>query len=426
MHVTNIAPKATIYLKPVNEHNLDKEQKSLKENLKVVNNCIKSLNQERATIVKEYNIANSVSQKINSLQIKNSNPEAILRLKGTKFKSDEGSNFIKNMINGKRYAVEQQQASKFFNGSGSTISITKASQKADQDLGAVKEKLQYIDNEIETITTQREIFYERLDSIKHNIVKKTNSQSVQKTKVITKAEKLNPEARAIMKNFTLTYSSSDAAKNINEIARAIFMGEGQTELPKNIKGSEVIRNYERQMGDSCISKEHKFAIKSYCSDLHKNVYDAAVALYTPSKTNVTTYHGRVLTSEKFEEMKTFHHLNKQNGRALTYNAGQFFSTTPRIDTANFFMCAKTPGLENVMFKITGNSGNPLEYPEKFSAYNYELEHIYSPLTDFQVSNIYKDKDGKNVVELVEVQKERTQIESLSDPQKQTIYAPFPA
>lgn len=137
------------------------------------------------------------------------------------------------------------------------------------------------------------------------------------------------------------------------------------------------------------NKDLKIKIKTLSDDIPTLVKNAATAFYTPSTTDIKTTRGQGMTKDGFNS------LIKGQEKNITYQLGQFFSTSKDTEVAEGFAKVSRDDIK-VLFTVNGNSSNSLLLQGGLTFGGKEQEKLYSPLAHFKVTDVSKSKEFYNV------------------------------
>ncbi|WP_227732202.1 ADP-ribosyltransferase domain-containing protein [Yersinia proxima] len=349
--------------------------------------CIKSVTHAIATLTKEISTSQSDIKKNNSFLaslegiVSKHGDDVNIRLKNDHFKLGQGSNFLKNLINGGRYKLEQQAAASKLEVKGSAVSAGIGMSALSQLIGNKTESVA----SSQTKRTDNQTKLSQLTTEKADIGKQIDAIETAEVN----AEKLAKEHKELRNNFSMVYQSNEGCGAINAEARYQF---GSANQPVKLNGNKVIAEYVKTHGDSIFSGGNapiKSAIQFHCSNLSTLVKDVAKAWYTPTDTKTTSHRGQGMTQDGINKLIT---QFKNDSAGSVYKLGQFFSTSKDVGVAKDF-ADRTGDSVKIMFEVKGNSGRGIVVSNGLKFENNEREVLYSPLACFAVTNI-KGNDSK--------------------------------
>ncbi|WP_260503312.1 ADP-ribosyltransferase domain-containing protein [Yersinia enterocolitica] len=374
---------------PLEKKALIKQENKLGANIKEVNNTIATIRHEIGTAQRENKSNNSLLASLKGIASKHGD-DANIRLKNDHFKLGQGSNFLKNLINGGRYKLEQQAAASKLEVKGSVVS-------AGIGMSAIS---QLIDNKTESVASYQSKLTDNQTKLSELTTKKADIgkqiDAIETAEV--NAEKLAKEHKELRNNFSMIYQSNVGCKAINAEARHQFGNPNQS---AKLKGNQVIAEYVKTHGDNVFSGGNapvKSSIQFHCSNLSTLVKDVAKAWYTPTDTKTTSHRGQGMTQDGINKLIT--QFNNDSAGSV-YKLGQFFSTSKNAGVAKDF-ADRTGDSVKIMFEVKGNSGRGIAVSNGLKFENNEREVLYSPLACFAVTDIKGDNSKGYTIKLNEV------------------------
>lgn len=240
---------------------------------------------------------------------------------------------------------------------------------------------------------------DNIEARKNRIEKKIGELA----KIETDAKKADEKNHKTWQNFSTIYQSNAGCKALNIEARHQFSSAPSA---GKVSGNKVVEEYCKAHGYEIFNRGNQVVestIKANCRNLSELVKRGAIAWYTPSEKNITTYRGQGITPSGINKLISRFDADKQNKTETVYKLGQFFSTSRHVNVARDF-AKRSPDDEKVIFKVKGNSSNGLSIPSGLSFKNDEGERLYSPLANFKVTAISTDASDIYHVTLEEVTK----------------------
>lgn len=389
---TNKSSGPTPVIKSLGNNALHQEKNKLCANMQKVGNVLTDVNREIKATTNHLNKNNSLLTSLKSIASKHGD-DANIRLKNDHFKLGQGGNFLKNLINGGRYKLEQQAAATKLAVKGSEVSARTGISTLTQQIETIKESLASSTSKLENNQTEYTSLNTKLKGIDQQI------ETFNEAK--TAADKADNNNKALRNNFSMIYQSNAGCKAINVEARHQFSNANQS---AKLNGNQVIAEYVKTHGDNVFSGGNapvKSAIQSHCSDLSTLVKDVAKAWYTPTDTTTTSHRGQGMTQDGINKLIT----QFENGSAgSVYKLGQFFSTSKDVGVAKDF-ADRTGDSVKIMFEVKGNSGRGIAVSGGLKFENNEREVLYSPLAKFAVTSIKGDNSTGYTIKLNEVKQD---------------------
>jgi len=367
-------PHLTITTLQKKEAELKKESSVIARELKKVTNTQTALQNKVDLNNKKLAAYNFYSQSLTGISSRHGE-NATIRLKSNHFKYGNGNNFLKRVMFSKRYQTERQKASELIGCQTGKATVSQAkiwqaseAEKIAQTSNMLKKEELKLGSQMNSLQTEKDYIKRELDTVNQALVR------------IESEKKFSQKNRS---DFSVIYQSNIGCAAVNIEARYQFSNSLES---SSLTGSKVIAEYEKVHGDTIFSKgnkEIKDEIKYLCKDLPGLVKKGAEAMYTPSEKNITTWRGQNMTLQGMNNLLE----NFSKGEFL-YRPGQFLSTSLSREVAKEF-AKDSQGNVKVIFKITGNSSNPLTPGHGLRFDNDEKERLYSPLANFKVTSIKK-------------------------------------
>lgn len=377
---------------PQNKSELIKNKTIFSGELKTVKNSLTKLNTEIVKTKQTLSKNESLLKSLQSIDVHKGH-DAAIRLKNDNFKSGQSSNFLKNMIYGKRYQNEREAAAKYVGGSTSEISVSKGSSLLNKKIDGEKRKLDELKASHLQQTHKENELKQELNLLDRGL---RNIDAAEKT-----AQKAGEARKQRINDFSMIYQSNAGCKAINAEARHQY---GNAAAPGKLRGTAVVSEYERVHSNSIFAKGNK-SLKSHietcCSDLTRLVKQGAEDWYTPSITNRTTWRGQGMTQQGISALNAQFRQNKAQGKETVFTLGQFFSTSREENVARDFASRSTDDAQ-VLFHVKGNSGGGLHVSNGLRFTNKENETLYSPLANVKVTSVAKEANGIWRIKLEEV------------------------
>lgn len=388
--MSTISTQSTQHTPILSKQALIEKQKTLTNQLKVINNTVES---HQSQFCKRQKKIEHIQQRVLLKLTKISDQygsDSMIRIKNNQIREQPSNSFLKKLFFGNRYKSELKIAAEMANSKKSHITASELSNYLDQKISKYETK----NNELkQTIRSETQ----SLPSIKKELTQ-INGQ-------LEKIQLQEAETKKIAQqnnNFALIYQSNAGCKAINAQARHLY---GSSTRSASLKGSDIIAEYERVHGDNIFSKgnkHYKSDLNSYAKGLTTLVTTAANNWYTPTSTNTTTYRGQGMTSPGLQTLIEHFNTDKNHDNKTVYQLGQFFSTSSKLAIAESFAKRSTDEVK-VMFTVTGNSGNGIYVSDGLSFNDNESEMLYSPFANFTVTDLTRNS-AKNIyhVKLEEV------------------------
>ncbi|CNH87147.1 NAD:arginine ADP-ribosyltransferase [Yersinia aldovae] len=376
--------------KPLGKNELHQEKNTLCASIQKVENVLIDVNREIKATTNHLNTNNVLLTSLKGIASKRGD-DANIRLKNDHFKLGQGSNFLKNLINGGRYKLEQRAAATKLAVKGSEVSARTGISTLTQQIETIKESLLSLTSEQKSNNTESVDLNAKLKDVNRQI------ETFNKAK--TAADKADNKNKALRNNFSMIYQSNTGCKAINTEARHQF---GNANQSAKLNGNQVIAEYVKTHGDNVFSGGNapvKSAIQSHCSDLSTLVKDVAKAWYTPTDTTTTSHRGQGMTQDGINKLIT---QFKNDSVGSVYKLGQFFSTSKDVGVAKNF-ADRTGDSVKIMFEVKGNSGRGIAVSGGLKFENNEREVLYSPLAKFAVTDIKGNNSTGYTIKLNEVE-----------------------
>lgn len=323
---------------------------------------------------------------LDSLSKKNGS-DSYVRMKSGNFKAGQPDNFVKKLLNGNRYGSERKAAAEYLGVKENSVSVGVAKSKLNSDLDKLTTTLDKNTNNLEDAQTDLEGLKEIGSHLRKIPTKYHPSARTQSNKIKNGGEDEKIEQR---RNFSTIYQTNIGCSGLNSHARAIY---GKSSVANNpVSPKKVIDEYKKAHGQDIFgkgNKDLKIKIETLSGDIPTLVKTAATAFYTPSTTNIKTTRGQGMTKDGFNSL-----INGQE-KNITYQLGQFFSTSKDTEVAKGF-AKNSPDEIKVLFTINGNSSNSLLVQGGLTFGDNEKEKLYSPLAHFKVTDVSKSKEFYNV------------------------------
>ncbi|EPZ8124925.1 ADP-ribosyltransferase domain-containing protein [Yersinia enterocolitica] len=389
---TNKSSGLVATAKPLGKNALHQEKNTLCASIQKVENVLTDVNREIKATTNHLNKNNALLTSLKGIASKHGD-DANIRLKNDHFKLGQGSNFLKNLINGSRYKLEQQAAATKLAVKGSEVSARTGISTLTQQIETIKESLVSSTSKLEKNQTEYAGLNTKLKGVDQQI------ETFNKAK--TAADKADNNNKALRNNFSMIYQSNAGCKAINAEARHQF---GNANQSAKLNGNQVIAEYVKTHGDNVFSGGNapvKSAIQFHCSDLSTLVKDVAKAWYTPTDTTTTSHRGQGMTQDGINKLIT--EFNNDSAGSV-YKLGQFFSTSKDVGVAKDF-ADRTEDSVKIMFEVKGNSGRGIAVSGGLKFENNEREVLYSPLANFAVTDIRGDGAKGYTIKLNEVEQD---------------------
>ncbi|HDL7838183.1 TPA: hypothetical protein PXP42_003957 [Yersinia enterocolitica] len=384
------SPVATA--KPAGKNTLHQEKNMLSANIQEVKNVLTDVKMKIKADTNDLNKNKALLTSLKGIASKHGN-DANIRLKNDHFKLGQGSNFLKNLINGGRYKLEQQAAASKLAVKGSEVSARTGISTLTQQIQTIQDSLDFSKKELKNNKDEYESLNVKLGAVDQQI------ETFNKAKIA--ADKADNNNKALRNNFSMIYQSNAGCKAINAEARHQF---GNANQSAKLNGNQVIAEYVKTHGDNVFSGGNapvKSAIQSHCSDLSTLVKDVAKAWYSPTDTTTTSHRGQGMTQDGINKLIT----QFNNDRAgSVYKLGQFFSTSKEVNVAKAF-ADRTGDSVKIMFEVKGNSGRGIVVSGGLKFENNEREVLYSPLAKFAVTDIKGSNAKGYTIKLNEVEQD---------------------
>lgn len=321
---------------------------------------------------------------LDSLSKKNGS-DGYVRMKSGNFKAGQPDNFVKKLLNGNRYGSERTAAAKYLGVKENSVSVGFAKSKLNSDLDKLTKTLDENTNNLKYAQIDLEGL-KKIDShLRKNPTKYHPSAKSHPSAHGGKDEKIEQR-----RNFSTIYQTNIGCSTLNSYSRAIY---GKSSVANNpLNPQKVIEEYKIAHGEDIFekgNKDLKLKIKTFSNDIPKLVKNAATAFYTPSTTDIKTTRGQGMTKDGFNS------LIKGQKENITYQLGQFFSTSKNTEVAEGF-ARNSPDDIKVLFTVNGNSSNSLLLQGGLTFGGKEQEKLYSPLAHFKVTDVSKSKEFYNV------------------------------
>ncbi|HHB1475119.1 TPA: ADP-ribosyltransferase domain-containing protein [Yersinia enterocolitica] len=371
---------------------LIKQKNELGTSIKKVQHTIATIMHEIGTAQRENKSNNSLLKSLKGIASKHGN-DANIRLKNDHFKLGQGSNFLKNLINGGRYKLEQQAATSKLVVKGSEVSARTGIAKLEQQIQTFEDSLVSSNKELKNNKDEYESLNVKLGAVDQQI------ETFNKAKIA--ADKADNNNKALRNNFSMIYQSNEGCKAINAEARHQF---GNANQSAKLNGNQVIAEYVKTHGDNVFSGGNapvKSAIQSHCSNLPTLVKDVAKAWYSPTDTTTTSHRGQGMTQDGIDKLMS---QFKSDRAGSVYKLGQFFSTSKEVNVAKAF-ADRTGDSVKIMFEVKGNSGRGIVVSGGLKFENNEREVLYSPLAKFAVTDIKGSNAKGYTIKLNEVEQD---------------------
>lgn len=394
MSVNNVSKNShpNVTARPLGKEALHQEKNTLCASIQKVGNVLTELNREIKVTTNNFNKNNALLTSLKGIASKHGD-DANIRLKNDHFKLGQGSNFLKNLLNGGRYKLEQQAAATQLAGKGSEVSARTGISTLTQQIETIKESLA-------SSTIKLENNQAELGKLNANL-KDVDKKIANFNKVEIAADKADNNNKELRNNFSMIYQSNAGCKAINAEARYQFGNAKQPEK-RSDNGDKVIAEYVKIHGGRVFNGGNapvKSAIESHCSNLSTLVKDVAKAWYTPTDSKTTSHRGQGMTQGGIDKLIT----QFNNDRAgSVYKLGQFFSTSKDVDVADGFADRRTEDSVRVMFEVRGNSGRGIVVLNGLKFENSEREVLYSPLASFKVTSIKGEPSKGYTIKISEV------------------------
>ncbi|CRY23523.1 hypothetical protein [Yersinia enterocolitica] len=358
---------------------LIKQENKLGTSIKKVQHTIATIMHEIDTAQRENNSNNSLLASLKGIASKHGD-DANIRLKNDHFKLGQGSNFLKNLINGGRYKLEQQAAASKLEVKGSVVS-------AGIGMSALS---QLIDNKTESVASSQSKLTDNQTEL--NKLTKKKADIGKQIDTIEIAEKEKAANKKFLNDFAMIYQTSSGSDVMNAYAR-FLSGRNKIE-PNLLSGRAVITEYEDVHGTEIFYKGNnhlKAKISSLCgSNLSGLVKKSTEVLYTPSDTTTKSYRAQGMTSDGMKTLISQFNESVGKEEKPVYRAGQFLSTTRDVNKTDKFFKYQIKDNIKVMFEIEGNSGSGILVSNGLAFAEGERELFYSPLANFTVTAITKN------------------------------------
>ncbi|CRY18359.1 ADP-ribosyltransferase domain-containing protein [Yersinia enterocolitica] len=378
--------------KPAGKNTLHQEKNTLCANIQEVKNVLTDVKMKIKADTNDLNKNKALLTSLKGIASKHGD-NANIRLKNDHFKLGQGSNFLKNLINGGRYKLEQQAATSKLVVKGSEVSARTGIAKLTQQIQTFEDSLVSSNKELKNNKDEYESLNVKLGAVDQQI------ETFNKAKIA--ADKADNNNKALRNNFSMIYQSNEGCKAINAEARHQF---GNANQSAKLNGNQVIAEYVKTHGDNVFSGGNapvKSAIQSHCSDLSTLVKDVAKAWYSPTDTTTTSHRGQGMTQDGINKLIT----QFNNDRAgSVYKLGQFFSTSKEVNVAKAF-ADRTGDSVKIMFEVKGNSGRGIVVSGGLKFANNEREVLYSPLAKFAVTDIKGSNAKGYTIKLNEVEQD---------------------
>ncbi|HII2982277.1 TPA: ADP-ribosyltransferase domain-containing protein [Yersinia enterocolitica] len=374
------------------KNTLHQEKNTLCANIQKVENVLTNVNREIKAKTNDLNKNNALLTSLTSIASKHGD-DANIRLKNDHFKLGQGSNFLKNLINGGRYKLEQQAATSKLVVKGSEVSARTGIAKLTQQIKTIQDSLDSSNKELKNNKTEYDSLNFKLGAVDQQI------ETFNKAKIA--ADKADNNNKALRNNFSMIYQSNAGCKAINAEARHQF---GNANQFAKLNGNQVIAEYVKTHGDNVFSGGNapvKSAIQSHCSDLSTLVKGVAKAWYTPTDTTTTSHRGQGMTQDGIDKLMS---QFKSDRAGSVYKLGQFFSTSKEVGVAKDF-ADRTGDSVKIMFEVKGNSGRGIVVSGGLKFENNEREVLYSPLANFAVTDIKGNNAKGYTIKLNEVEQD---------------------
>ncbi|CNK45028.1 ADP-ribosyltransferase domain-containing protein [Yersinia enterocolitica] len=378
--------------KPAGKNTLHQEKNMLSANIQEVKNVLTDVKMKIKADTNDLNKNKALLTSLKGIASKHGD-NANIRLKNDHFKLGQGSNFLKNLINGGRYKLEQQAATSKLVVKGSEVSARTGIAKLTQQIKTFEDSLVSSNKELKNNKDEYESLNVKLGAVDQQI------ETFNKAKIA--ADKADNNNKALRNNFSMIYQSNEGCKAINAEARHQF---GNANQSAKLNGNQVIAEYVKTHGDNVFSGGNapvKSAIQSHCSNLPTLVKDVAKAWYSPTDTTTTSHRGQGMTQDGINKLIT----QFNNDRAgSVYKLGQFFSTSKEVNVAKAF-ADRTGDSVKIMFEVKGNSGRGIVVSGGLKFANNEREVLYSPLAKFAVTDIKGSNAKGYTIKLNEVEQD---------------------
>ncbi|HDL6511139.1 TPA: hypothetical protein PXI76_003485 [Yersinia enterocolitica] len=378
--------------KPAGKNTLHQEKNMLSANIQEVKNVLTDVKMKIKADTNDLNKNKALLTSLKGIASKHGD-NANIRLKNDHFKLGQGSNFLKNLINGGRYKLEQQAAASKLAVKGSEVSARTGISTLTQQIQTIQDSLDFSKKELKNNQTEYAGLNSELKGVDQQI------ETFNKAKIA--ADKADNNNKALRNNFSMIYQSNAGCKAINAEARHQF---GNANQSAKLNGNQVIAEYVKTHGDNVFSGGNapvKSAIQSHCSDLSTLVKDVAKAWYSPTDTTTTSHRGQGMTQDGINKLIT----QFNNDRAgSVYKLGQFFSTSKEVNVAKAF-ADRTGDSVKIMFEVKGNSGRGIVVSGGLKFENNEREVLYSPLAKFAVTDIKGSNAKGYTIKLNEVEQD---------------------
>ncbi|HDL8434778.1 hypothetical protein A6J63_006545 [Yersinia enterocolitica] len=378
--------------KPAGKNTLHQEKNMLSANIQEVKNVLTDVKMKIKADTNDLNKNKALLTSLKGIASKHGD-NANIRLKNDHFKLGQGSNFLKNLINGGRYKLEQQAATSKLVVKGSEVSARTGIAKLTQQIKTFEDSLVSSNKELKNNRDEYNSLNVKLGAVDQQI------ETFNKAKIA--ADKADNNNKALCNNFSMIYQSNAGCKAINAEARHQF---GNANQSAKLNGNQVIAEYVKTHGDNVFSGGNapvKSAIQSHCSNLPTLVKDVAKAWYSPTDTTTTSHRGQGMTQDGIDKLMS---QFKSDRAGSVYKLGQFFSTSKEVNVAKAF-ANRTGDSVKIMFEVKGNSGRGIVVSGGLKFENNEREVLYSPLAKFAVTDIKGSNAKGYTIKLNEVEQD---------------------
>lgn len=388
--MSTISTQSTQHTPTLSKQALIEKQKTLTDQLKVINNIIES---SPSKFCKRQKKIEHIQQRVLPKLTKISDQygsDSMIRIKNNQLREQPSNSFLKKLFFGNRYKSELKNTAEMMESKKSHITASELSNYLNQKISKYETKNNALKQTMRTETQSLPLIKKELAQINGQLEK------------IKSQEDLAEQYKKDCRNFALIYQSNAGCKAINAQARYLY---GSSTRSASLKGRDVIAEYERVHGDNIFTKDnkhYKYDLNSYTKELTTLVTTAANNWYTPTSKNTTTYRGQGMTSQGLQTLIEHFNADKNHNNKTVYQLGQFFSTSSRYNIAESFARPRHNEVK-VMFTVTGNSGDGIYVSGGFSFNDNESERLYSPLANFTVADLTRNS-AKNIyyVKLEEV------------------------
>ncbi|CNL25573.1 Uncharacterised protein [Yersinia intermedia] len=368
------------------KNELHQQKNTLCASIQKVGNVLTELNRKINVETNNLNKNDAFLKSLKGIASKHGD-DANIRFKNGHFKHGQGSNFLKNLLNGGRYKLEQQAAATQLVVKGSEVSARTGISTFTQKIKTINESLDSSKGELKEKKAELGKLNANLNDVDKNIANVN--------KIAFAAEKENAGRKDFLNKFATLYQTNVGSKVMNATAR---FQSGRSEFNSfELKGKEVIAEYEQTHNASIFNggnKDLPSIIKSLCGDnLPIMVRKATEVLYTPSDVTTKSYRAQGMTSDGINTLINQFNANNKGKEETVYRVGQFFSTTKDVNKTDKFFEHQIQDNIKVMFEIKGNSGSGILVSNGLAFNEGEKELIYSPLANFKVTAITKNPNN---------------------------------